>query len=300
MYSKDILIVGSIAFDILFSIENTFQSAIHVEDNKINNFNASYLAKDKLEMFWWAGANIAVWLWQENINSTLFTAYWKDLHTKKYMKKLDFLNIDIKWFQWKYSATAYMLSDKNKQQLMIWQPNSSKKVDTICMYNYLTEDELKGYKLVIFAPWSEKSIVKDIVDFKKINKTATVIFDPGQTTPRFSKEDFLTCCEHSNIIIWNDSEFKFFNDFWIPEHLTKIETLGENWVNIKTPKWENIDINWIKVKNVIETTWAWDAFRAWMLSWLIKWLSLKESAKIWVKLGAECVTLPSAQKKADY
>ena len=67
-----------------------------------------------------------------------------------------------------------------------------------------------------------------------------------------------------------------------------IVTLWEKWSKIIDRQWV-IHIDSIKVDEVIDPTWAWDAYRAWLLKWLKLWFDFETSAKIWTVVSSYCV-----------
>lgn len=318
MAQSKIFIVGSLAFDIIFSIPGDFRDSIPLHNGKIRNFNATYIANDKKEFPGGTAGNISFWLGQEKVPSTIFSSWGKDFSQKNYRKKLENLKVKITGFEGDYTAHAYMVSDILHQQLIIWQPNSYQKIKNLHLEDFLPKKELKNFKFAIFSAGTPSSIKKHLKEFRKINRKALVILDPGQVSQFFKKKNFLDCCRLSNILVGNNIEFKYFEKYGIkkttnskltsktpssasfpsksqtPKSLTLIETLGQDGANII----QNGKITYvkaIKIKKVIETTGAGDAFRAGLLSALSQNKSLKTAVKRGVYLGAECVKIPSAQ-----
>ena len=54
-------------------------------------------------------------------------------------------------------------------------------------------------------------------------------------------------------------------------------------------------ISSIENNKVIDPTWAWDAYRAWLLRWLQMWYNWNKSANIWSLLASYSVWLYWAQ-----
>jgi hypothetical protein len=55
------------------------------------------------------------------------------------------------------------------------------------------------------------------------------------------------------------------------------------------------EIFWVENPDFLDSTWAWDAYRAWLLSWLNKWYSWENSAKMWSILASICTASNWAQ-----
>jgi hypothetical protein len=67
-----VLVVGSLAFDVIFSIPHDFRQSIPLEDGRIRNFNASFVADGKKEFPGGTAGNIAYWLGTQHVSSAVF------------------------------------------------------------------------------------------------------------------------------------------------------------------------------------------------------------------------------------
>lgn len=300
-----ILAVGSLAFDIIFSIPGDFRKSIPLTNGKIRNFNATYVANEKKEFPGGTAGNIAFWLGQEKTPSTVFSAWGKDLSQKGYEQKLKKLGAKLVGPEGTHTAHAYIVSDSLHQQLIIWQPNAYEKAATSSLKRTFSKTELTNFKYAIFSAGTPSSIEKHLKEFRETNKDAIVIFDPGQVSQFFTKEGFKKCCELANVLVGNDIEFQYFATHGIPKNIITIETLGSKGADIKIAN-KTIHVPAKKVSKVVETTGAGDAFRAGLLSSLAKTIThktdsplnataLKKAVQKGVLLGAECVKIPSAQ-----
>jgi adenosine kinase len=295
--SSKILVYGSIAFDVLFSVTDDFRKSLPLKEGTLRKVNATYVADAKNEHFGGTAGNMCAWLGKEDVESTLFSAFGTDFRSKGYAQKLESLKVDIRGSEGEFSAHAYVISDPLHQQITIWQPNDGVKIDDISLTDYLTETELQNLEYAIFSAGTPSSIKKHIAEFKGQNPAATIIFDPAQVTPFWEASDFTDCCEMAHILIGNDIEFRYFGkymDHTFPTHLTLIETLGAEGVKL-THQGKIKKFPAQPVENVIETTGAGDAFRAGFLSVFLKEKNYEAAIKKGTELGAKCVTLPSAQ-----
>ncbi|MBT4937427.1 hypothetical protein HON22_05935 [Candidatus Peregrinibacteria bacterium] len=298
---QKIFISGSLAFDIIFSIPEDFRKSIPIENGEIRNFNASYIANEKKEYFGGTGGNISFWIGTQGIKSTLFSAWGKDFEEKGYKKKLEKSGGLIIGTEGKHTAHAYIVSDPKHQQLTIWQPNAFDMNEKQCISDFLSDKEIMSYDYAIFSAGNPVSITKHIEEFRIKNPIAFIIFDPGQVSPFFNKDQFQACCKNSDLLIGNDIEFQHFRKFGIPEKIDTIETHGEKGADIKIisdvfgVKAGNYYIPAEKTKDVVETTGAGDAFRAGLLAGLVKGETILDAAKIGHRLGAKCVALASSQ-----
>ncbi len=292
--TPSVLVVGSIAFDIIFSIEHDFRQSIPVENGEIRNFNAVFMANEKTEFPGGTAGNIAYWLGQKYVRSSIFSAVGKDFDDKGYRTRLQNFGAEVRGTIGSFSAHAYMISDPLHQQIIIWQPNAYIENKAQQLADFYSPVELGAFEIAIFAAGTPDSIEAHMREFKKANPQAKIIFDPGQITHTFEKAGFQKCCDLSDIIVGNDIEFSFFRKMGLPKDITTIETFGAKGVTITENNIET-KVTAVKAEKVVETTGAGDAFRAGLISGLLHGLSLPEAAAIGAELGAECVALPSGQ-----
>lgn len=289
-----ILLVGSIAFDIVFHISQDFQKSIPLQNGKIEKFNASYVANEKQEYPGGSSGNIAYWLGKQNISASIFAPVGEDFRTKGYRKKLEEFESEIRGLEKGYTANAYMISDPLHQQLIIWQPNIYAKNEESSLFEYYTDEELRNFDFACFSPGTPASIAKHMNEFRQKNKNAMIIFDPGQITPLFDKNIFQKCQKYSEILIGNDTEFQHFKTLEIQNNILKIETLGKKGVRTELEKKEKI-FKTTPNEEAVNVTGAGDAFRAGFLASLSLGEDFERAIQNGMKWGAECVKYPSGQ-----
>jgi adenosine kinase len=293
MQSK-VLLVGSIAFDVIFSLSQDFQSAIPIKNGTIRNFNASYTAQEKKEYCGGNAGNIAYWLGKEGIQNTIFSSWGKDFEEKGYRTKLEKLGVSFRGSEGEFTAHAYMVSDPLHQQLIIWQPNAYELHNIHSIKDFFSEFELANVEIAIISAALPETMLKHLKQFRSTQKNALVFFDPGHSIPLFSKEIFQECQEYSDILIGNDIEFQYFRNFGISSSIGQIETLGKKGVKAKIEgRQYRFPAN--LVEKVVETTGAGDAFRAGIISGVLEKKTWEERLKKGIDLGAKCVAIKSGQ-----
>lgn len=293
--SPNILISGSTAFDIIFSIPHDFRDSIPLADGTIPHFNAAYVANDKKEFRGGTAGNMAYWMGQQQVPALVYSAVGKDFDEKGYRTDLTAIGQDMRGPVGDYTAHAYMISDSLHQQLIIWQPNAYTLHAEHTLGEYFSPEELAGVTHGIFGAGIPASIAAHMKEFRAAAPEATIIFDPGQVTPIFTAALFEECLRYADILIGNDTEFRLFEQFTLPDHITRIETLGERGAILHHNGEETL-FDAIPVETVVETTGAGDAFRAGLLAKLATGATLKEALPNALALGAECVQYPSGQK----
>lgn len=297
MSQTQTLVVGSLAFDVIFSIPHDFRQSVPIEEGQIRNFNATYVANGKQEYPGGTAGNIACWLKELGENCSVFSAWGEDLETKGYHSKLTYGGTDLRGSEGEFTAHCYSVSDPLHQQLVIWQPNHYEINKTQSLLAHYSEVEIKHFNYAVFAAGTPDSILKHMTEFRTHNARATVVFDPGQVSPFFSPEEFKACVNLATIVVGNDIEEGHFNgymqDDW-PETVQRIVTLGDRGARY----WENeawVMVDPVSVKNVVETTGAGDAFRAGLITGLKNGEPLAAAIEKASKAGAACVQLPAGQ-----
>ena len=297
MSQSPILVVGSLAFDVIFSIPHDFRQSIPLEDGRIRSFNASYLANEKQEYPGGTGGNIALWLETLNEPCSLFSAWGRDLLPKGYHEKLTLAEVDLRGSEGEFTACCYSVSDPLHQQMIIWQPNHYDFNKEQSLTDFYEKEELENFAYAVFAAGTPDSILKHMQEFKNINRTATVIFDPGQVSPFFTADQFKGCVDVCDIAVGNDIESDHFENYmkgdW-PEAVQRIITLGERGARYwRNDEWHYVDP--VLVDNIVETTGAGDAFRAGLISGLKKNAPLEQCIALGCEMGAKCVQMPAGQ-----
>ncbi len=294
--SPSILLAGSVAFDIIFSIPHDFRDGFLQGEEGQRSFSASYVANGKQEFFGGNAGNIAHWLARTNTRASIITAYGKDFEQKGYKSRLENYGHEIRGYTGDFSAHAYMVSDPLHQQMIIWQPNAYDAFYSQKLTDHYSKEELAAFAFAVFSPGLPNSFLAHLQEFRTFNKNATVFFDPGQVTNLFSEDTFIECCTLADYLVLNDMELKLVAGFQIPEHVTVIETLGENGVRLlRNEKLQEFVAN--PVNNVVESTGAGDAFRAGLLAELANRNSIEQAIQLGMQYGAECVQLPSGQQE---
>ncbi|NCP67093.1 hypothetical protein GW756_03500 [bacterium] len=294
-----ILVAGSLAFDVMFSIPNDFRQSIPLKNGTIDHLNATYVANQKSEYPGGTAGNIAAWLGEVGGTSSIFSAWGTDLETKGYQAKLESKGHELKGRIGGFTAHCYNVSDPLHQQIVIWQPNFYEANKTQSLSEFYSPEKLQNFKQAIFSAGTPDSILKHMTEFRAANKEAQVIFDPGQVSPFFTEEQFRACVSLSDIIIGNRVEAEHFerymHNFW-PEAVTQITTLGADGVSYQVGRNSvRKNIPAINATKVLETTGAGDAFRAGLIYALSQSQTLEEALNLGNTLGVKSVELDSPQ-----
>lgn len=299
------LVVGSIAFDILFPIQGDIRKEIPLKNGKIRSVNMSFLARKSQYYYGGTAGNIAYGLGILGYKPIMFSAVGEDFNKdyRKHLEKIGVICRPIIGPRGSETAKCSQISDELHQQITIFQTNYyGDRIDDMSLLETIMQEELEKVKAAIFSPGNNVSTLNNTQEFRRINQEAIIIFDPGMNVTTFSKEDLTECASLSNILISNDVEIlriEKVHGFSILELLDigldfVIETKGEKGSTIHTHS-ERIDIPIVKPRKVVETTGAGDAYRAGLIAGLLEGKDIREVCRLGAKVSSKCVEEYSGQ-----
>jgi adenosine kinase len=297
------LIVGSVAYDVIFPVHGKIMDEIPLKEGKIEAVNMMFTAKNKSQYFGGTGGNIAYGLGLLKANPELFSLVGSDF-LFDYKPHLEKLGVDIKVVvnEKSFTATYYGISDELKHQIGIWQPNVYSETEESSLNN-LSEQDLQNVKVAIFSPGTGKTIYKHMKELRdRVGDEVKIIFDPGQILSIFYTKDLLKeTLDLADILILNDIEMAQLTGLFgytiddVLKTNTKcfIETKGANGSTIYG---ENvIHIPAVKASKVVEVTGAGDAYRAGFIYGLLQDKSIEASCKLGSIMGARNVETNGGQ-----
>ena len=303
--TKKALLVGSVVYDALFDLTTPINDQIRIVDGKPGWQNLMFAAKSKQVYFGGPAGNIAYGLSLLKQKSILASVAGKDF--VEYAAHLRHLSIDsrVVIIPQGHTATFYGMTDTNKQQMGVFQPNSyHAELPKFPVSKLVKKNDWKNISVGIFSPGTAASIIRDMKEFKMCApKNAIAIFDPGQMLAiDFTKKTFTEAVRHADMLIINETEAHFFKtkfNFSL-EQLWKlglkqcIVTLGSEGSVLHTPT-DRVAIKAYKAKNVIDPTGAGDAYRAGLIHGILQGKSFPDAMDIGARLGAQCVACKGGQ-----
>ena len=304
--NNQILVVGSIGYDIIFSIKSDIRDEILVKKGKIAPISMMFTANNKQRYFGGTGGNISYGLGQLGLSPLLFSIVGQDFYPdyEQHLKQNN-VKLRLKTDKKGWTATFYGISDKKLQQIGIWQPNSyGQLIEQTSLSDTISFDELSSVRYAIFSPGTANSTLNHMIELRnRVGQSAKIIFDPSQAlTVSYSDEILNECLTHADILIGNEIEiYQIQNIFNISfdkifqlgvQYI--IETVGSNGVNIYTQEGtKHIDAT--PCSNVVETTGAGDAFRAGLLFGLYNKYSIEKACSIGNFVASKSVQEVSGQ-----
>ncbi len=287
---RKIILLGSIAYDYLFSFPAKFIDVVSINYEK-EEYQSTITADKKILHYGGIAGNIAYNLGLLNIGSaTLFGAVGKDFENLGYKTHLSqFKNIEqkIDTHENDYTATCYIVNDIKANQMIIFHGGALDKCKDINL-----KAKIKDPENYFYAINSAQNVDAMMTFSNQLNDLKIpFIFDPGQVTSMFSKELLIKAVKSSKIIIGNKYEINqihqktgMLNQELIQYNKAIITTKGKEGSEIIFKNIEgeisqtNIPI--CKSEQILDTTGAGDAYRAGLLIGLFLNMTLLDSCRL--------------------
>ncbi len=296
--TKKALVCGSLVYDTLFEVLNPIRSQIQIENGRPSKQNLMFTGKAKQVYFGGMAGNISYGLGALGSSAIVASVAGKDF--KEYSDHLTFsgaiLRIHID--QNGYTPMYYGVTDPEKNQLGIFQPNCYYKHLDIPLTKLLKNEDWKSINVGIFSPGNAKSILQHSTEFRsRTGKNTFVIIDPGQMLAvDFTKPILSKILKNADMLILNDTEAHYLktklkvthDNLWKFGLRYFIITKGEKGSDLHF-KGGVVEVPAVKVKKVIDPTGAGDAYRAGLIHGILQGKTVAQSMIIASKLGAKCV-----------
>ena len=295
----EILVVGSIGYDLVFEIHGAIKDKIVLESGLIKNLDLLFTAKDLRKMYGGIAGNIAYGLGSLHTDCAVFSVVGADykLDYGKYLSGLGVKDYTVT-LEDRYTAAYYAVSDSNKDLIGVWQPNAHEEFHKYSLKDTISDFSNVGY--AIFSPGTSASMAKHIVELKQLNDKTKIIFDPGPVINFFNLKDLESSLDLADIVIGNEIEIPILlNELGlsvsdvIDRNKIIIETLGPKGSKIYTNNGV-IMVDPINVE-VMEATGAGDAYRAGFIKGLIDGKSIAECCNLGSIMGAKNVETQGGQ-----
>jgi len=281
---KKILVCGALAYDRIMGFPGRFSE--HILAGKTHILNLGFMVNGVQESFGGTAGNIAYNLALLGEWPKIVAVAGKDF--TKYAKWLSKNKVDIsgvKVVKDELTASAYIMTDKDDNQITAYYPGSTIKIPLTPF--------VKGGIMAIIAP----DIVVRMREYAKIFRQNKVpyIFDPGQQIAYYSRQELIYSIKGATMLIGNDYEIEMILKK-LGVKFKQLEKLAEILVITKGAKWseiyhknKKIIIRAAKKKAVIDPTGAGDAYRAGFIKGLLLAWPLEKCGRLASVIAAYAV-----------
>lgn len=287
---REILVSWSTAYDTHMHFEWSFG-----EEFERQGQNMSLTSRNYEKNHWWTWANIAynlALLWE---NPILLTSVWEDYSFSWIMDD----KVNLKHIHKDMSlptANSVIVSDKEDNRMTFFHPWAM-DVSNLSRVEYVRED----IGIAIVAANDPQTMLEHSRQLKK--RWVKFFADPAQQITSLSKEDLKELLDISDYLILNIYEL----DELIEKVDTSIDVLAVKYeIFIITKGSDGLDlylngnkshIDSVKIENdnIIDTTWAGDALRAWVLFSYMEWIDIKNGCELGTIMASYCIQAPWSQ-----
>jgi len=305
MKRDKIIVLGSLAFDYIMGFEENFVNAVSIDHEK-EEYQSTITANSRVQHFGGTAGNIAYNLGLLNVSPvSLLGSVGKDFKTlgyKDHITKFQNIDLNVDIQEDLFTAACYIVNDKKSNQMIIFHGGALDESKNIDLHRKIKDPE--QYAFAINSTQSIEAMKNFADQLSELN--IPMIFDPGQITPLFSKDNLVDVLKKSEILIGNSFE--------ITQVMKKTDLDEQNILNLvksiiktkgsmgselifKTDSEElkHIEIPIAKPNTILDATGAGDGYRAGILTGLILNMELLDSCRLGSILGSFVVETNGAQ-----
>jgi len=271
----EVHVLGSIAYDRILFFDGNFGE--HILPGKVHELSVSFDIGTIDESFGGTAGNIVYTLALLGAPGIPYGMVGDDFG--KYEAWFSSHNIPtdrIVWVPGTLSSQAHIMTDRNDNQITGFHQGAGRGAYTGTLPRVA--------ELAIIAPANPDIMKQFALHYRKLK--TRYIFDPGQQTTTFTKEQFTECLSGAWMFIANDYEtaLALKKTGWSEEELREkvpvvIETLGDNGSAVYADGIKHaIGIAW--AEEVVDPTGAGDAYRAGLLAGIARGFSITIAARM--------------------
>lgn len=305
MVKNKVLVLGSLAFDYIMGFKESFINAVFIDHDK-GEYQSTVTADSRYQFFGGTAGNIAYNLGLLNIAKvSLFGSVGNDFKRLGYMDHIkQFKNVElfIDIHEDLLTAACFVVNDIKSNQMIIFHGGALDKCKDINLREKISKPEEFVY--AINSTQSIEAMSNFAVQLYDLK--IPTIFDPGQVTPLFKKDNLKEVLEKSEILIGNNHEInqiKRKSDL-TEENILKyvkaiIITEGSKGSKLiykdQNAKIFKVQIPIATANKIVDTTGAGDGYRAGILTGLALNMTLLDSCRLGAIIGSFVVETTGAQ-----
>ena len=296
MKRDKILVLGSLAFDYIMGFDENFVNAVSMDINK-KEFQSTVTANSRTQHFGGTAGNIAYNLGLINLSTiSLLGSVGKDFESLGYgehIAKFDNIELKVDIQDNLFTAACYIVNDIKSNQMIVFHGGALDKSKDIDLKKKIKNPEQYAYAI------NSTQSIEAMTNFsEQLNEMKIpTVFDPGQVTPLFSKENLLSILTKSEILIGN--KFEINKVMSVTEMTEKnlltyvtaiVKTKGsEGSELIKKTASGNVETIEIPISNptkFFDATGAGDGYRAGFLTGMALEMALIDSCRLGSVVGS--------------
>jgi len=204
MKNRKILVMGSIAYDFIMNYSGNMNETISSDPNN-QIFNLAVMPETKYKSFGGTAGNIGYNLSLLGASAGLITSVGKDFVDLGYQDRINnFHDIHFEGIVHPdlFTATCYIVNDKNKNQLIIFHQGAMVRGEEINLKQKYPEP--RNIKIASISPDYCPAMIKWAHELHEMK--IPFIFDPGQVTPEFQTTTLKDLIPKAFLLIGNEYE----------------------------------------------------------------------------------------------
>lgn len=305
MLKNKVLVLGSLAFDYIMSFKENFISAVSIDHDK-EEYQSTVTADSRHQFFGGTAGNIAYNLGLLSIAKvSILGSVGNDFETlgyKDHIKKFKNVDLRVDVYDNLFTAACFIVNDIKSNQMIIFHGGALDKCKDIDLREKISNPEEFVY--AINSTQSVEAMTNFATQLNDLQIPS--IFDPGQVTPLFQRENLIDILKRSDILIGNNHEIRQIKERSglaeesILEHvkaiiITKGSEGSELIYRDENNKIYKINIPIATPMKIEDTTGAGDGYRAGILTGLVLNMTILDSCRLGAIIGSFVVETTGAQ-----
>jgi len=287
------LVTGSIAYDMLLSYDGSFVDGIDV--NKLDELSVGYVTRHLVKHHGGTAANIA---WNfALLKQPVMIAGSIGRDGDEYMKRLKERGIDTSLIVERpehVTATAIIGTDSGERQITFYHPGADEETQPPDISTLKT-----SLHFVLVSPHNATSMEQTTHACSEHG--IPYIFDPGQQSLEFPRDDLRRMVHGSAAVIANAYEWALLRDAleWSVNEVMEytgllVVTQGEHGLNVQTAE-QSVQIASVPAEKLVNPTGAGDALRAGLVTGLGLGWDVRDAARLGAALASFVVEQEGTQ-----
>ncbi|MHA2007051.1 MAG: PfkB family carbohydrate kinase [Promethearchaeota archaeon] len=305
MVKNRVLVLGSLAFDYIMGFNENFVNAVSMDYEK-EEYQSAVTASSRHQYFGGTAGNIAYNLGLLNVATVYLLGSvgndFMSLGYETHINQFKCVELQVDVHKDLFTAACYIVNDNKSNQMIIFHGGALDKCSDIDLRAKISNPE--DFRFAINSTQGVEAMINFANQLKDLE--IPTIFDPGQVTPLFRKENLLDIIKKSEMLIGNIHEIKKIKEkSELSEELilkyvkaliiTKGSEGSELILKDVDGTIKRFDIPIGNPKKIQDTTGAGDGYRAGILAGLTLNMTTLDSCRLGAIIGSFVVESVGAQ-----